>query len=187
MNIVGPLAGVEGECERVLRTLPLWFGIEESLLEYSSDTTHLPTFGAIDAGKLVGFLSLKEHFRESWELHCIAVDIEYRGKGIGSKLHEVAEEWLASRGVSIVQVKTLAESHPSPEYAETRLFYKSIGYTPIEIFQDLWGPGMTVLQLVKALPNPSFNLSPNSRPLGPAGALVYPAPAGPSALLLAPG
>jgi hypothetical protein len=37
------------------------------------------------------------------------------------------------------------------------------------------------------LPNPSFNLSPNSRPLGPAGALVYPAPAGPSALLLVPG
>ena len=187
MNIVGPLTGVEAECERVLRTLPLWFGIEESLLEYSSDTRYLPTFGVRDVDKLVGFLSLKEHFPESWELHCIAVDIEYRGKGIGSKLHEAAEEWLSSRGASFIQVKTLADSHPSPEYAETRHFYKGIGYTPIEIFQDLWGPGMTVLQLVKVLPNPSFNLSANSGPLGPAGALSYPAPAGPSGPLLSPG
>ncbi len=38
-----------------------------------------------------------------------------------------------------------------------------------------------------ALPNPSFNLSTNSRPLGPARAVAYPAPAGPSGLLLAPG
>ncbi|MDD5334580.1 MAG: hypothetical protein PHS32_12645 [Rhodoferax sp.] len=30
MNIRGPLTGIEDECERVLRTLPLWFGHEES-------------------------------------------------------------------------------------------------------------------------------------------------------------
>jgi len=42
-------------------------------------------------------------------------------------------------------------------------------------------------QAVRVLPNPSFNLSANSRPLGPAGALAYPAPAGPSALLSSPG
>ena len=45
----------------------------------------------------------------------------------------------------------------------------------------------TLSGMAPVLPNPSFNLSANSRPLGPASALAYPAPAGPSSLLPSPG
>jgi len=61
------------------------------------------------------------------------------------------ERWLQERGVRFLQVKTLADSHPSKEYAETRAFYASLGYKPLEVFLTLWGPRLPVLQLVKYL------------------------------------
>lgn len=40
---------------------------------------------------------------------------------------------------------------PSRFYAETRAFYRSLGYVPVEIFPELLGPTLPVLQLVKML------------------------------------
>jgi N-acetylglutamate synthase-like GNAT family acetyltransferase len=91
MNIEGPFTGVEAECERVLRTLPRWFGIEQALLEYAQNTARLPTFVAKVEGRIVGFLSLQEHFPEMWEVNCVAVDSEHRGQGSGARLHARAE------------------------------------------------------------------------------------------------
>jgi GNAT superfamily N-acetyltransferase len=151
MHIQGPLTGIQAACERVLRTLPRWFGIEESLLAYAQNTADMPTFVAMDEATIVGFLSLQEHFPQSWEVNCMAVDIAYRGKGLGRKLQESAEAWLLVEGAAILQVKTLAASHPSAAYAETRKFYEAMGYKPVEVFPTLWGTDLPVLQLAKPL------------------------------------
>lgn len=37
-------SNVESECEQVLRSLPRWFGREETLVKYAQDTSRLPTF-----------------------------------------------------------------------------------------------------------------------------------------------
>jgi GNAT superfamily N-acetyltransferase len=151
MNAEGPLTGIAAECERVLRTLPRWFGIEESIVEYAQNTSRFPTFVVRDEGTIIGFLSLQRHFSEAWDINCIAVDLEYRGKGIGRTLQKCAEEWLVGLGATILQVKTLAESHPSTSYAETRKFYESMGYKPTEVFPTLWAAHLPVLQLIKVL------------------------------------
>jgi len=151
MNIRGPVLSVSPACERVLRTLPDWFGIEESLLEYAGNTDRFPTFVAEDDGEVVGFLSLEEHFPECWEVNCIAVSAARRGHGLGRRLQDAAEAWLARRGARVLQVKTLAASHPSPEYAETRRFYEALGYLPLEVHPTLWSEDLPVLQLVKCL------------------------------------
>ncbi len=52
MDVEGPVGGVAEQCEPVLRTLPLWFGIEASLLEYVRDTERFPTFAARVAGEV---------------------------------------------------------------------------------------------------------------------------------------
>lgn len=153
MNIEGPLTGVEAECERVLRTLPQWFGIEHALLEYAQNTARLPTFVARVEYKIVGFLSLQQHFPETWEVNCVAIDSQHRGQGLGRKLQAQAEEWLVGNGACILQVKTLAESHPSTAYAETRKFYQALGFKPVEVFPTLWAAHLPVLQLVKVLPS----------------------------------
>lgn len=155
MDLEGPVAGVAEPCERVLRTLPLWFGIESSLLEYVADTERFPTFVARAADEVVGFVTVRKHFAEAWEVHCIAVAAQARNQGVGQALHAYVERWLQAKGVRLLQVKTLADSHPSAEYAETRRFYASVGYVPLEVFPTLWGPRLPVLQLVKALPSPA--------------------------------
>jgi GNAT superfamily N-acetyltransferase len=154
MEIAGPLAGSSAECERILRSLPRWFGIESSLLEYVADADRWPTFHALDAGKSVAFVIVRQHFPFAWEVHCIGVHAERRGQGIGRRLHTHVEGWLQSRGARFLQVKTLADAHPSQEYAQTRAFYGSMGYLPQEVFPTLWGPGLPVLQLVKCLAPP---------------------------------
>ena len=151
MNVRRATDNVALECERILRTLPRWFGIEESLLEYARDSERFPTFLASSGNKPVAFLTVREHFAESWEVHCIAVEASARGHGIGRKLHAHVEAWLLAQGVRLLQAKTLAPSHRSPEYAETREFYACLGYTQLEVFPTLWGASLPVLQLVKVL------------------------------------
>jgi GNAT superfamily N-acetyltransferase len=151
MHFEGPVTGIDTACERVLRTLPQWFGIESSLLEYARNTRHLPTFIAQDEDTIVGFLSLQQHFPQAWEVNCIAVDLAYRGRGIGRQIHAYAEPWLVEQGAKVLQVKTLADSHPSAAYEETRRFYAALGYQPLEVFPALWGPQLPVLQMIKVL------------------------------------
>ncbi len=121
-RITGPVQHRQDELEAILRTLPEWFGIEESLMAYARDTLELPTF-VVELGQhALGFISLREHFRVSWEVSCMAVAAEARGRGLGTALLEHAERWAISQGARYLQVKTLAASHPSPEYRETRAF-----------------------------------------------------------------
>ncbi len=152
MQIVGPTVNAAAACESILRTLPRWFGIEASLLDYVHDTTRFPTFVMEHAGQPVAFLTVRRHFPGAWEIHCIAVHAAHRGQGLGAALHHHVEQWLRGQHVQLLQVKTLAAAHPSPEYAETRSFYIAMGYLAHEVFPALWGPGLPVLQLVKLLP-----------------------------------
>jgi GNAT superfamily N-acetyltransferase len=158
MVFEGPVNDVSSDCEQILRSLPRWFGLEASLLEYVRETSTLPTFVARDAGAVTAFLTLREHFPEAWEVNCIAVSASHRNRGIGRALHRHVEDWLVARGVRLLQVKTMPESFPSPEYAETRAFYTGIGYLQLEVFPELWGPRRSALQLVKLLPPAKANL-----------------------------
>jgi len=133
----------------------MWFGIEEALLKYVRDSGRLPTFALDERGDLLGFLSLREHFPSSWEVHCIAVHAKARNKGLGTLLLDHAEQWLRNKGVRFLQIKTVADTSPSPEYAETRKFYARRGYTPLEVFPTLWSPRNPALQLIKVLQLPS--------------------------------
>ena len=151
MNIIGPDLQRESECEAVLRSLPKWFGIEEALLMYAEDSGKLPTFAVEQDARVLGFLSLQEHFPVSWEVHCIAIAAEARNSGHGTLLLAHAERWLMARGVRFLQIKTVAATSPSLGYAESREFYAARGYLPIEVFPTLWSPRNPALQLIKSL------------------------------------
>lgn len=151
MNVIGPEVNRKADVERILRTLPRWFGIEEALLMYVADSAAKPTFAAEIDGQLVGFITLTQHFPEAWDVHCIAVAAGNRNGGVGTALLERAERYAAEQGARFLQVKTVAHTSPSPEYAETRKFYEAKGFTPLEIFPNLWHPKNPALQLIKAL------------------------------------
>jgi hypothetical protein len=44
LTITGPERGEPTACESVLRSLPEWFGVESSLVQYANDAATLPTF-----------------------------------------------------------------------------------------------------------------------------------------------
>jgi GNAT superfamily N-acetyltransferase len=111
----------------------------------------MPTFALADGPHLIGFLTLREHFPDAWDIHCVAIRADARGQGHGSRLLAHAEAWLRERGVRFLQVKTVAASSSSKEYAETREFYRRRGFTPIEVFPTLWDPHNPALQSIKVL------------------------------------
>ncbi|MFY9509927.1 MAG: hypothetical protein WAQ05_03000, partial [Rubrivivax sp.] len=65
--------------------------------------------------------------------------------------HAAAEQWLAARRARQLQVVTLSDSHPSPEYAQTRAFYTAVGYAPSDTAPVSGAEHLPVLQLVKRL------------------------------------
>lgn len=143
---------IEPEAERILRSLPQWFGVEESLQEYVRDTSLHPTFVATVDNAVRGFITVNQHFPASAEIHCIAVEATSRGQGLGQALVMHAQAWAVNHGVRFLQVKTLAASHPSPAYAQTRAFYRGMGFVPLEVFPGLWSPQNPCLQMIKPLP-----------------------------------
>jgi GNAT superfamily N-acetyltransferase len=137
-------------CERILRDLPEWFGIETSVMEYVESLAVLPGFVAIVDGELAGFLALKEHNPDASEVHVMAVQRDSHRKGAGRALLRAAEAYLVETA-RLLQVKTLGPSHPDPGYARTRSFYLAMGFIPLEETTSIWGAENPCLVMVKPL------------------------------------
>ncbi len=138
-------------CESILRSLPLWFGLEYAIVNYIKDVKTMDTWVAYDNDVPIGFISIHKHFENSAEIHVMGIRSEYHRKGIGHTLLKTAEIELRNTGVMFLTVKTLSESRESKEYALTRKFYLKSGFTPLEVFKTLWDEFNPCLFLVKAL------------------------------------
>jgi GNAT superfamily N-acetyltransferase len=143
-------AGDADICEKILRSLPDWFGMESAIVRYRRDLDVLETYVAEAAHELVGFLALKQHNPHSAEIHVMAVIEALHGTGVGTALVEHAERLLKPRGVEFLQVKTLGPSGASPHYERTRRFYAARGFRALEE-TNLWGEANPCLILVKHL------------------------------------
>ncbi|MDX6486230.1 MAG: coenzyme F420-0:L-glutamate ligase / coenzyme F420:gamma-L-glutamate ligase [Gaiellaceae bacterium] len=132
--------------EAVLRELPEWFGIEAATQAYVDGVAELPTFSTPDG---TGFLSLKRHLPRAAEIYVMGVLPGQHRRGIGRALVQAAEAWCRVNGIEYLQVKTVADSSPSEEYAGTRAFYEALGFVPLEVFPELWDSHNPALLLVK--------------------------------------
>lgn len=149
MHIERVTSNVEEGCERVLRSLPEWFGQEHTLLEYVRDTSALPSWVVTNSGEILGYITVRAHGHEAYEIHSMGVLKQRRGQGLGRLLVDTACAWIKSQGGVFVQVKTIAESVDSPEYAETRQFYKRMGFVCLEVHPTLWSAVHPCLQMIR--------------------------------------
>lgn len=138
-------------CNHLLRALPLWFGIEEAIINYVQDVEQMPTLVAYEGERAIGFLSLHPHNEWTAEIHVMAVHPDFHRHGIGRKLVEAAEEYLRKRKFQFLSVKTLSPARVNKEYELTRHFYFAMGFRPVEEFKTLWGEANPCWLLVKAL------------------------------------
>lgn len=73
ITITGPTSGDSEICNGILRSIPEWFGIEDSIMEYTQEVPNLPTFSAECETKTIGLLSVKQHYSGSAEIVLLAV------------------------------------------------------------------------------------------------------------------
>jgi ribosomal protein S18 acetylase RimI-like enzyme len=151
ISIQGPYLEKADLCEPVLRALPEFFGIEDANLHYLDAIDRLPTFVALNQDQVIGFLTIYQHYPKAAEVYITGVHPDYQRRGLGSALMRAAETHLRKQGVEYLQVKTLGPSHPDEGYAQTRAFYLSMGFTPLEEFQTMWDEANPALLLIKKL------------------------------------
>ena len=138
-------------CESVIRSLPDWFGIEQAILDYIEGVKD-KYFLSVKIGEIpVGFISIEDHNEYTSEVYVLGIVGELHGKGIGKRLFEEVDEKLSKEGKKFLTVKTLSDSHPDEHYRRTRAFYNSMGFYPLENFEDLWGKENPCLLMVKVL------------------------------------
>lgn len=148
-------------CRAILDALPQWFGIPQANDDYVAFADKSPSVIASIGDHDVGILTLHLHSTYAAEVHLIAVLPDHHRHGVGRTMLEHAERRLANSGVEFLQVKTLSEKRPDPNYDKTRAFYLAQGFRPLEEFPMLWEPSNPALQLIKSLP------SPDHRPVAP--------------------
>lgn len=138
-------------CELILKALPNWFGLEESIKEYINGVKD-STFFSVYVGEIpVGFMSIKEHNEFTSEIYVTGILEEFHRRGIGKRLIKAIEDMLIKENKIFLTVKTLSGSHPDEGYRRTREFYKSVGFYPLEEFSELWGEESPCLLMVKKL------------------------------------
>lgn len=137
--------------EAILRKLPDWFGIEESIIEYIGDVARLYFLCAFDNEKPVGFIAIHEHFPSTCEIHVMGILQSHHRLGIGRELVQRAAAHYAGKCFAFMTVKTVAEPAGNAEYASTRAFYKALGFLPLEVFPLLWDERNPCLLMCKSL------------------------------------
>lgn len=140
-------------CEKILRSLPLWFGIESAIVDYTNDVRRMPmwTMYNDEIERIIAFISINKHFPQTAEIHVMGVLENYHRRGIARALLTQIEKELRKEGIQFLTVKTLSESRPNKEYDQTRNFYLNMGFTPLEEFKTLWGEHNPCLFLAKTL------------------------------------
>jgi ribosomal protein S18 acetylase RimI-like enzyme len=139
------------EVDGLLRELPEWFGIEQSIRDYVDAARVLPTVAARVGNAVAGVCLVRRHNDLAAEIELLAVDRSMHRQGIGRGLVAAVVDELAADGVELLQVKTRGPSGISEPYARTRAFYRALGFVPLEERTDIWGPENPCLILVKPL------------------------------------
>ncbi|WP_193071993.1 GNAT family N-acetyltransferase [Brevibacterium sp. FME37] len=97
---------VSDDVDRLLLSVPEWFGRPESNAEYVDDARTMETWTVrSDVGEVVG---------------------------VGTAMMRAVAADVRARGAQLLQVKTLGASSPDPNYDLTRHFYEKMGFLPLE-------------------------------------------------------
>jgi GNAT superfamily N-acetyltransferase len=115
----------------VARSVSAWFD-EASFEEMEGDLEDDPGIVALLDGRVAGwatwYRSTDIPDPDMMELTWIAVRRDLRGRGIGRALIAAVEDILRAEGVRTLELWTMTESSGISGYADTRAFYRSLGF-----------------------------------------------------------
>jgi len=107
--------------------------------------------GAYDGDELVGYACWgpTPGTEGTWDLYWIVVDAARQGRGIGTQLVREVEQRLATYGARLIVVETSSRA----DYAPTRAFYETRGYTRAAAIPAYYAPGDDLVIYLKDLTN----------------------------------
>lgn len=136
-------------CDKVLRTLPDWFGIEEAIVEYGQEVKQLDFIKVEYHHMVIGFCAYKVNYGINCDLYVLGIYHDFHRFGIGSKLIEYINNEVKKQEVKYLSVKTLSDTHVDSYYGKTRNFYIKNGFYPFEELPNLWGEENPCLLMIK--------------------------------------
>lgn len=71
----------------IITSLPDWFGIPESNMEYTEGVKPLPFWAAYLEGEYVGSFAAKKHYNLTADIYVCAIKQNFHNKGIGSAIY----------------------------------------------------------------------------------------------------
>ena len=138
-------------CESILRALPNWFGVEDSIINYIKETQRMPFIAVYKGDTTVGFVAIKQHNQYTAEVYVMGVLTDFHRQGIGKLLIEECIQYCRDNDLEFLTVKTLDKSRESESYAKTRYFYSAMGFKPLEVFKTLWDEHNPCVFMVKVV------------------------------------
>ena len=129
----------ENEKKRIaaLKSLPDWFGIEESMRRYIDESAQMPFWADFDNGEPIGFIALKETSPYTAEIDVMGVLPQSHRRGAGMRLWQAFRQYAVEHGYEYAQVKTVQKGRYA-EYDATNAFYEHIGFRALECLPTLW-------------------------------------------------
>lgn len=121
----------------VLEGLRDWFEIDDTREAYIRQSRDWVFLAAFEKGQPVGFLCLKETGKQTVELAVMGVLKPFHRAGIGRQLFTAAAGYARETGYQFMQVKTVREG-VYPDYDTTNRFYRSLGFSELEVLPDYW-------------------------------------------------
>jgi ribosomal protein S18 acetylase RimI-like enzyme len=145
--------GLEKEkyADSILRKLPEWFGNEAAIQEYARSAREYAFFAAFAKGVCIGFFSGKIHYGRAGDIYVCGVAPDFQGRGIGRRLYEELERYFVENNCEYVIVKTLSEMNSDKNYAETRKFYRKMGFKELLTLSEMWDENNPCLIMIKNL------------------------------------
>ncbi len=136
------------EIMKIAKSLPEWF-TKDGVRQIRYAIKRQDGIVAVDR-KVVGFVTYRT-WKNTALMTWIAVSPEKRKKGIGAALVKEMERLMKKKGLTKIQVSTLARTVRYKPYQETRKFYEETGFKSARIDKNFYPQGGDREIMVKKL------------------------------------
>lgn len=118
--------------------LDKWFN-EPGLAQMARDLGSHEGLVAHADGRLAGFVTWNPIDGETANLSWMGVEEGLRRSGIGRTLIAAMIPRLRHEGFRVLEVSTVADSLDYPPYADTRAFYRAMGFVDVRVDEGFYG------------------------------------------------
>lgn len=142
-------------CDAIVLSLPYHFGQAVGRQQCAAAVRAEPGWVCELDELVAGFCTYARHLDTSAEITWLAVHVDHRGSGLGTRLVDHLATQMTAEGRRLLLALTVSASDGPDDvedgYDATRAFYRSAGFVEARDFAGYWGPADTPVLMVRVL------------------------------------